>query len=121
AARPRRTPTGTRTHEPVAGSHASPSLDGSANSRAHSPAASGPVGSGHLVPVRDQAGLDDQLAARRDHPKRAIGHAQLAVWRCGGRLDHELAVDLADLRVELKRDRTAAGGQPTTHFERVTL
>jgi hypothetical protein len=51
-----------------------------------------------------QRGLHEQLAARRDHPERAVGHSQLAVGRAGGRFDLELASDPADVRVEPERD-----------------
>src|SRR5690348_15640028 len=37
--------------------------------------------------VGDQVGPDGQLAARRDHPERAVVHSQLAVWRGRGRFD----------------------------------
>jgi len=84
-------------------------LADSVGATARGPRVNVPAGSGGSVRVGDQAGLDEQLAARLDHPGRAVGHPHLAVWGSGGRVDLELAVDPADLRVELERDRLAAG------------
>jgi hypothetical protein len=65
--------------------------------------------------------LDEQLAARPDHPEWAPGHPQLTVRGTGRSFDLELAVELADLRFQLERDGAAADGQPTAHFERVVV
>jgi len=61
-------------------------------------------GSGGYVKAWHQASLDEQLGARPDHSQWAIGHSELAVWSGPGRLDLELAADLADVRLELERD-----------------
>src|SRR4051812_17712612 len=59
----------------------------------------------------DQAAADDELARRAEDSEGAPGHAELAVVNECGRLDLELAVDLAHRRRDVERHLPTGGVQ----------
>src|ERR1700761_9427294 len=65
-----------------------------------------------------EAAADDQLAGGSEDSERAPGHAQLAVVSVADGLDLQLAVDLAQGRVELERDLPTGGVQLPAHPQR---